>query len=203
MLKEIAHKYGILFVSDEVQWGMGKTGKMWCIEHWDVVPDIITTAKSLASGLPLGACIADAKLMDWKPGAHSTTFGGNPLACAAAIETIRLLEDGLMKNAKVMGDYCKDQLLAMQKKHKSMGDVRGLGLLLAVEFVLDKKTKEPAKAMANDIMMRCFESGLMTLTCGVSGIRLCPPLIVNKATIDQGIAIFDRVITEMEKKHLK
>ncbi len=203
MLLEIAHKYGILFVSDEVQFGMGKTGKMWAIEHWDVVPDIITTAKAIASGLPLGACIADADLMDWKPGAHSTTFGGNPLACAAAIETIRLLEEGLMKNAQVMGDYMRNALLDLQKKHKSMGDVRGLGLLLAVEFVLDRKTKVPAKAMANDIMMRCFELGLMTLTCGVSGIRLCPPLIVDKATIDQAMAIFDRVITEMEKKHLK
>ena len=203
MLLEIAHKYGILFVSDEVQFGMGKTGKMWAIEHWDVVPDIITTAKAIASGLPLGACIADADLMDWKPGAHSTTFGGNPLACAAAIETIRLLEEGLMKNAQVMGDYMRNALLDLQKKHKSMGDVRGLGLLLAVEFVLDRKTNVPAKAMANDIMMRCFELGLMTLTCGVSGIRLCPPLIVDKATIDQAMAIFDRVITEMEKKHLK
>lgn len=203
MLKEIAHKYGILYVSDEVQFGMGKTGKMWAIEHWDVTPDIITTAKAIASGLPLGACIADADLMDWKPGAHSSTFGGNPLACAAALETIRLLEDGLMENARVMGDYFKSALLELQKKHKSMGDVRGLGLLLAVEFVLDKKTKEPAKAMANDIMKRCFESGLMTLTCGQSGIRLCPPLIVNRAMIDQGLAIFDRVITEMEKKYLK
>jgi 4-aminobutyrate aminotransferase len=203
MLKEIAKKYGILYVSDEVQWGMGKTGKMWCIEHWDCIPDIITTAKAIASGLPLGACIADADLMDWPPGAHSTTFGGNPLACAAAIETIRLLEEGLMENARVMGDYCKGALLDLKKKHRSIGDVRGLGLLLAMEFVLDRKTKEPAKAMANDIMMRCFELGLMTLTCGQSCIRLCPPLVVDRATLDQGLDILDRVITEMEKKHLK
>ena len=203
MLKEIAAKYGILYVSDEVQFGMGKTGKMWAIEHWDVVPDIITTAKSLASGIPLGACIADADLMDWQPGAHSTTFGGNPLACAAALETIRLLEESLMENARVMGEYTMNALKDLQKKHRSMGDVRGLGLLLAVEFVLDRKTKAPAKAMANEIMQRCFELGLMTLTCGQSGIRLCPPLIVDRATIDQAMAIFDRVITEMEQKYLK
>jgi 4-aminobutyrate aminotransferase len=176
---------------------------MWCIEHWDVTPDIITTAKAIASGLPLGACIADADLMDWPPGAHSTTFGGNPLACAAAIETIRLLEDGLMENARVMGDYTKKALLDLQKKHKSIGDVRGLGLLLACEFVLDRKTKEPARKMANEIMMRCFELGLMTLTCGQSAVRLCPPLIVNRQIIDQGLEIFDRAITEAEKKHLK
>ena len=203
MLKEIAHKYGILYVCDEVQWGMGKTGKMWAIEHWDVTPDIITTAKAIASGLPLGACIADADLMDWPPGAHSTTFGGNPLACAAAIETIRLLENGLMQNAAMMGKYFMDRLKEMQKKHRSIGDVRGLGLLLAVEFVMDKKTKEPAKNMADEIMMECFRRGLMTLTCGQSAIRLCPPLIIDKATADLGLDILDAVIGDMEKKHLK
>jgi 4-aminobutyrate aminotransferase len=203
MLMEIAHKYGILYVSDEVQWGMGKTGKMWAIEHWDVTPDIITTAKAIASGLPLGACIADADLMDWPPGAHSTTFGGNPLACAAAIETIRLLEDGLMANAARMGEYFMGRLKEMQQKYRSIGDVRGLGLLLAVEFVMDRKTKEPARAMANDIMMECFRRGLMTLTCGQSAVRLCPPLIVDKATADQGLDILDAVIGDMEKKHLK
>jgi 4-aminobutyrate aminotransferase len=202
MLKKIAEKFGILYVSDEVQWGMGKTGKMWAIDHWDVEPDIISTAKAIASGLPLGAIIADADLMDWPPGAHSTTFGGNPLSCAAAIETIRLMEEGLMKNAEVQGNYMKDQLLAMQQKHPSMGDVRGLGLLLAVEFVLDRKTKEPAKKMADEIMMECFKRGLMTLTCGTSGVRFCPPLIVDKATIDQGLEILEQVITDLEKKYL-
>jgi 4-aminobutyrate aminotransferase len=203
MLKDIAHKYGILYVCDEVQWGMGKTGKMWAIEHWDVTPDVITTAKAIASGLPLGACIADADLMDWPPGAHSTTFGGNPLACAAAIETIRLLENGLMENARVMGSYIMERLHAMQQKHRSIGDVRGLGLLLAVEFVLDRKTKEPAKQMADDIMKECFKRGLMMLTCGISAIRLVPPLVIDRTTTDQALDIFETVVAEMEKKHLK
>jgi len=202
MLKDIAHKYGILYGVDEVQWGMGKTGKMWAIEHWDVTPDIITTAKAIASGLPLGACIADADLMDWPPGAHSTTFGGNPLACAAALETIRLLEDGLMANAKKMGAYIMDKLKGMQEVHPSMGDVRGLGLLMAVEFVMDRKTKEPAKKMADEIMMECFRRGLMTLTCGISGIRFCPPLVIDTSVADQALEIFEGVVTDMEKKHL-
>jgi 4-aminobutyrate aminotransferase len=202
MLKEIAHKYGILYICDEVQWGMGKTGKMWAIEHWDCTPDIITTAKAIASGLPLGACIADADLMDWPPGAHSTTFGGNPLGCAAALETIRLLEDGLMENARVMGDYCMDQLKAMQERHPSIGDVRGIGLLLALEFVLDRKTKEPAREMANEIMAECFRRGLMLLTCGQSTVRLIPPLVIDKTTADQALEILDTVIGDMERKYL-
>jgi len=203
MLSAIAKKHGILYVDDEVQWGMGKTGKMWAIEHFDCTPDIISTAKAIASGLPLGAIIADADLMDWPPGSHSTTFGGNPVACAAAIETIRLLEDGMIANAKTMGDYFKDRLLAMQEVHPSMGDVRGLGLLLAVEFVLDRKTKEPAVDMANEIMDQCFRRGLMLLTCGKSGIRLVPPLVVDKTTADQGLDIFEAVVGDLEKKYLK
>lgn len=203
MLSAIAKKHGILYVDDEVQWGMGKTGKMWAIEHFDCTPDIISTAKAIASGLPLGAIIADADLMDWPPGAHSTTFGGNPVACAAAIETIRLLEDGMIANARTMGDYFRDRLLAMQEVHPSMGDVRGLGLLLAVEFVLDRKTKEPAVDMANEIMDECFRRGLMLLTCGKSGIRLVPPLVVDKTTADQGLDIFEAVIGDLEKKYLK
>jgi len=203
MLSAIAKKHGILYVDDEVQWGMGKTGKMWAIEHFDCTPDIISTAKAIASGLPLGAIIADADLMDWPPGSHSTTFGGNPVACAAAIETIRLLEDGMIANAKTMGDYFRDRLLAMQEVHPSMGDVRGLGLLLAVEFVLDRKTKEPAVDMANEIMDQCFRRGLMLLTCGKSGIRLVPPLVVDKTTADQGLDIFEAVVGDLEKKYLK
>ena len=203
MLSAIAKKHGILYVDDEVQWGMGKTGKMWAIEHFDCTPDIISTAKAIASGLPLGAIIADADLMDWPPCSHSTTFGGNPVACAAAIETIRLLEDGMIANAKTMGDYFRDRLLAMQEVHPSMGDVRGLGLLLAVEFVLDRKTKEPAVDMANEIMDQCFRRGLMLLTCGKSGIRLVPPLVVDKTTADQGLDIFEAVVGDMEKKYLK
>ena len=202
MLKEIAQKYGILYVCDEVQWGMGKTGKMWAIEHWDVVPDIITTAKAIASGLPLGACIASADVMDWPPGAHSTTFGGNPVACAAAIETIRLLEEGLMENARVMGEYFMGRLKEMKNKHRSIGDVRGLGLLLAVEFVLDRDTKEPARKMADEIMGECFKRGLMMLTCGQSAIRLCPPLVVDKTIADQGLDILDEVIGLLEKNYL-
>jgi 4-aminobutyrate aminotransferase len=200
-LSELAKKHGIMLMIDEVQTGMGKTGKMFAIEHFGITPDILVTAKALASGVPLGACIAPKSIMDWEPGAHSTTFGGTPMGCAAALATIDLLEDGLIKNAETLGKFMMGELGKMQKKHPSIGDVRGLGLMIGIEFVKDKKTKEPAPKVAHDVEIGCFEKGLMLLTCGPNGIRLVPPLIITREQCTVALEILDEVITKIEKKH--
>ncbi len=199
-LKEICQRHGILLVVDEVQSGMGRTGKMFAIEHWDVEPDIICSAKALASGLPLGACIASRKMMDWPPGVHSTTFGGNPLSCAAARATLELLAGGLVENAAKQGAFLLRELKKLQKKHFSIGDVRGLGLMIGIEFVFDKKTKEKAGAIAQDVMMECFQRGLMLLTCGPNAVRFVPPLVVDRNLCKIALEIFDAAVSEIEKQ---
>jgi len=194
MLKKVAEKYGIYYVVDEVQSGMGRTGRMFAIEHWGVVPDIITVAKALASGMPIGACIAPRKLMSWVPGAHSTTFGGNPIACAAALKTIELLENGLMKNAEKMGKYIMSRLQKMWEKYDIIGDVRGKGLMIGIEFVRDKKSKKPAPDYSNEVEQQCFRNGLMLLTCGPNSVRFIPPLIIDEEIADKGLKIFEKVV---------
>ncbi|MCJ7507612.1 MAG: acetyl ornithine aminotransferase family protein [candidate division Zixibacteria bacterium] len=201
MLKKICEKYGILFVMDEVQAGMGRTGKMFAIEHWNVVPDILVAAKAIASGLPLGACVASRKLMSWEPGAHSTTFGGNPIACAAALKTIELLENGLIKNAEKVGNFIMKRLAKMKAKYEIIGDVRGKGLMIGIELVKSKKTKEPAGEYAEEVMQQCFRNGLMLLTCGQSGVRFIPPLIIDEETADRGMDIFEKVISKINHKN--
>ncbi|MEW5701056.1 MAG: acetyl ornithine aminotransferase family protein [Candidatus Zixiibacteriota bacterium] len=200
-LAALAKKHNILLIVDEVQSGIGRTGKMFAIEHYGVTPDIITIAKAIASGVPLGACIAPRSIMDWPPGAHSTTFGGSPLGCAAAQATLDLVEGGLMANAAKQGKYLLGELKKMQKRHPSMGDVRGLGLMIGVEFVLDRKTKKPAPKVANDIMMKAFESGLMLLTCGPNGVRFIPPLVITRAQCEVALEILDKVIGTVERQH--
>ncbi len=199
-LAALAKKYGIYLIVDEVQAGLGKTGKMFAIQHWGVTPDIITVAKALASGIPLGACIAPHEIMDWPPGAHSTTFGGTPIGCAAAHATLDLLEGGLIDNAAKQGKFMLAELKKMQKRHPSMGDVRGLGLMIGIEFVLDRKTKKPAPKVSEAIMMETFKKGLMLLTCGPNGIRLVPPLIISRHQCQVGLEILDEVIGQVEKK---
>ncbi len=202
-LKKMCEKFGILFVADEVQTGMGKTGKMFAIEHWGVTPDIIATAKALGSGLPIGAAIASAKLMSWEPGAHSTTFGGNPVACTAALETIKLLEGGLMKNAERVGKLMLEELNRMMERHDIIGDVRGKGLMIGVEIVKDKKTKKAMPEWAEGIMMEGFRRGLMFLTCGPNSLRIVPPLIVTAEQAMAGLAILEKSITALESKKRK
>ena len=199
-LKEMCEKHGILFVADEVQSGMGRTGKMFAIEHWGVVPDIIAVAKALASGLPLGACIASKELMSWEPGAHSTTFGGNPVACSAGLATMELLEGGLIKNAAKMGNSIMKQLEKMMQNHRSIGDIRGKGLMIGIELVKDKKKKTPAPEMAEELMQECFRNGLMILTCGPNSVRFIPPLIVDEETASEALAIFEKSLTKVERK---
>lgn len=188
-LRAVTKKYGILLIADEVQAGMGRTGKMFAVEHWGVEPDIITLAKGIASGLPLGAMIARADLMDWEPGSHANTFGGNPVACAAALETVDLLQKKLLKNAQVVGDYLKSKLNELSRQYPIIGDVRGVGLMVGVELVKDRETKAPASKDRDLVIEKSFRKGLLLLGCGESSIRFCPPLTITKKHVDIAVAI--------------
>ncbi|PYV17974.1 MAG: acetyl ornithine aminotransferase family protein [Acidobacteria bacterium] len=198
-LRELADRHGILLVFDEVQCGMGRTGRMWASEHFGAAPDILITAKGLASGLPLGVMIARADLMDWKPGAHASTFGANPIACAAALETIRLLEEKYVRNAARMGDYILDKLARWPAKHPTVGDVRGKGLMIGIELVKNQKSREPNPESRRRVVERAFELGLLVLGCGESTLRLMPPLVVEPEHADFALEVLDRAIAELEK----
>ncbi|MBI3326856.1 MAG: acetyl ornithine aminotransferase family protein [Nitrospinae bacterium] len=198
-LREVCDKYGILLIADEVQSGMGRTGKMWAVQHWGVEPDILCLAKGVASGMPLGAMVARRSVMTWPPGAHGNTFGGNPVSCAAALATIRLIENGLMQNATEQGAFILDALAAMLPRHPSIGHVRGKGLMLGVEFVQDRATKEPAKELRNALVQQAFEHGLLLLGCGQSVVRIAPPLTIERSLVEEGLAIFEDALTEAEK----
>lgn len=193
----IARKYGILYVADEVQSGMGRTGTMFAIEHFGVSPDIIALAKGIASGLPLGAMMAPARIMDWEAGSHASTFGGNPLACQAAMATIGLLEEGLMANAAAQGERLMQGLLQMQDRFECMGDVRGKGLMVGVELVTDRERKTPAADWRGRIIQRAFEKGLLILGCGHNSIRFCPALTVDPDEIDVCLSIFEECVKEV------
>jgi 4-aminobutyrate aminotransferase len=197
-LRQLCDKHGILMIVDEVQSGMGRTGKMFAMEHWNIVPDIICLAKGIASGMPLGAIIARADLMDWGPGSHASTFGGNPVSCVAALETIHLLEEELMDNACRVGSYLKDRLSDLATSHRLIGQVRGLGLMIGVELVRDRATKEPANAQRDEIVQTCFQRGLLLLGCGVSTLRFCPPLVVTKDHCDTAVAILHDVLKKWD-----
>ena len=193
-LYKIAKKYGILYVADEVQSGMGRTGKMFGMEHFKVNPDIIAVAKGIASGMPLGAMIAPAKIMNWEAGSHASTFGGNPISCQAAMATIKLLENNLMKNAEKQGNRLMKGLQELQKTYECMGDVRGKGLMVAVELVKDRETKEPATKLRPQIIKRAFEMGLLVLGCGENSIRFSPSLTAKAAEVDTCLTIFEEVM---------
>jgi len=199
-LRKVCDKYGILLIVDEVQSGMGRTGTWWAIEHFGVEPDMITSAKGIASGLPLGACIARESVMTWPKGAHGNTYGGNPISCAASLATIDLLEESYLANATEVGQYALDALQEIQVRHPSIGDVRGKGLMIGVEFVKDKATKEPNEEIRNMIEDTGFEHGLLLLGCGKSTIRLAPPLCITKSEMDEALEIFEETITVGEKK---
>jgi 4-aminobutyrate aminotransferase len=196
-LKKIAEKYGILYVADEVQAGMGRTGKMFAMEHFGVTADIMALAKGIASGLPLGATIAPAKIMNWEAGSHASTFGGNPLSCQAAMVTIELLESSMMKNAAVQGDRLLKGLIELQKNYECMGDVRGKGLMVAVELVKDRETKRPATDWKNRIIKKAFEKGLLLLGCGENSIRFSPSLSVTPGEVDVCLSIFEEAVKEV------
>lgn len=197
-LRRLCDKHGILLIADEVQSGVGRTGKWWAIEHWGVEPDIVCAAKGIASGLPLGAMIARASLMEWPRGAHGNTFGGNPVSCSAALVTLDLIENGMMQNAAEMGQYILDALAEVAARHPSIGHIRGKGLMIGVEFVSDKKTRQPAKRLRDRIVHAAFTRGLLTLGCGESVIRISPPLNITRSLVDEGLEIFEAAIAEGE-----
>jgi 4-aminobutyrate aminotransferase len=197
-LRDLCDRNEILLVADEVQSGMGRTGKWWAIEHFGVEPDIITSAKGLASGMPLGAVIARKSVMKWPPGTHGSTFGGNPVSCAAALATIQLMEDGLIDNAARMGDYLLGKLREMADRHPSIGDIRGKGLMIGVEFIKDEDTRIPDKALRDRIIDEAFVDGLLLLGAGDGVIRLMPPLIIDEAAIDEALEIFEGALNRCE-----
>jgi 4-aminobutyrate aminotransferase len=199
-LRKLCDKYGILLIADEVQSGMGRTGKWWAIEHFNVEPDIYTTAKGIASGVPLGACIARQSVMTWPRGAHGNTYGGNPLACVASLATIDLIEKLYLKNAAEMGEYTQDALKEIQARHPQIGDVRGIGLMIGVEFTKDQLSKKPDEQLRDRVVDLAFERGLLLLGCAKSIIRVAPPLSVSKQEIDEGLEIFEEALTIAEKE---
>ena len=189
-LRKLCDKHGMLLVADEVQSGMGRTGKLFACQHWDTVPDIICLAKGIASGMPLGAIIAAADTMNWPSGSHASTFGGNPVSCRAALATLALLEEGMIDNARQRGEQLRQGLVALTKKHPSLGDVRGLGLMMAVDVVRDRSTMTPDPAARDALVQAAFHKGLLLLGCGESAIRFCPPLCITAAQIDAALRIF-------------
>jgi len=199
-LRELCDKHDILLIVDEVQCGMGRTGKWWAIEHFGVEPDIVTAAKGIASGMPLGACIARREIMDWEKGSHGNTFGGNPISCAASLATIDLIEQEYMQNAAEVGQYTLDALAEIQSRHPSIGDVRGLGLMIGVEFVKDRASREPAGELTERVVNLAFERGLLMLSCGQSVIRIAPPLSISRSEVDEGLAIFEEAVGLAEKE---
>jgi 4-aminobutyrate aminotransferase len=198
-LERLCRQHGILLVMDEVQSGMGRTGKWWASEHAGLTPDIVCIAKGIASGLPLGATVARADLMNWKPGAHATTFGGNPVSVAAALATIKLLEGGLIENARRQGDHLLAKLADWSRRHRLVGDVRGRGLMIGIELVRDKQTKERADAERNAVLEAAFQRGLLLLGCGPNTIRLCPPLVIDQEQADCALEILEESLTTVEE----
>lgn len=200
MLQELCRKHGILLVADEIQTGFGRTGKMFASEHWGIEPDILCVAKGIASGIPIGAMIARADIGTWGRGAHGSTFGGNPVACAAALATIQLIEEGLVENSAKIGTVLKDHLSALKARHSVISDVRGLGLMIGVEFEKSDGSGAPDGALRDRIMQKCFEKGLLLLGCGDSALRFCPPLIVKQEEANTAVTIFDAAISSAERQ---
>jgi len=200
-LKKLADKYGLLMIADEIQSGIGRTGKWFAMEHWKIDPDILCSAKSLASGLPLSATVARARLMDWEAGTHASTFGGNPLACAAATNMIDVIkEEKLLENAEKQGSYIMKWLQDVKQEQEIVGDVRGKGLMIGVEFVEDKITKTAGVDQAREVMIHCWRRGGAIVTCGVSTLRLVPPLTITRELVDTSLEILGDVIKEVEKE---
>lgn len=194
-LQSLAHRYGILVISDEVQSGVGRTGKMWASEFSPgFEPDILLSAKGLASGLPLGAIIAKGELMNWEVGSHATTFGGNPVNCVAALKTLELVENGLMQNAEIQGERLMKGLRELMKTHDCIGDVRGRGLMVGVELISDANTREKAVDLRNQLVQDFFKAGLLILGCGENSIRFSPPLTIQAPQIDYTLETLDRLL---------
>lgn len=198
-LRKLCDKHGILLIADEVQSGMGRTGKWWAIENFGVEPDILCTAKGIASGMPLGAMIARRRIMSWPRGSHGNTYGGNPISCAAALATIDLIENEYLENAHVVGDYAKNCLEEIAARHPSIGQVRGIGLMLGIEFVQNGDPSQPHEALRDEIVDLAFERGLLLLGCGKSVIRISPPLSATQKEINEAFVILEEAISIAEQ----
>jgi 4-aminobutyrate aminotransferase len=200
-LRAICSRHGILLVADEVQSGAGRTGKWWAIEHSGVEPDIVCMAKGIASGMPLGVCMSRAEIMNWVPGSHASTFGGNPISIAAALATIDVLEREGIANAAQVGGKMLERLRGWTETHPLVGEVRGRGLMIGIELVKDKATREPATALRNRVETLAFERGLMVLGCGETSLRLCPPLVVSEQEATVALDILEDALSQVEKEH--
>lgn len=196
-LRELCDRYGILLVCDEVQSGVGRSGKMWACEYEGIEPDILLSAKGLGSGMPIGAIVAKESVMKWQPGAHGTTFGGNPVCCAAALATLDIVEQELLPNVNKMGDRLISGARRLQEKYAAIGDVRGRGLMVGVEFVEERETREPAPDIPRELVNRAFQKGLLLLGAGKSSLRLAPPLVVDEYDVDTALQIIDMCLAEM------
>ena len=197
-LRELCNRHGILLIFDEVQSGVGRTGKMFACEHWGVAPDIMTLAKGLGSGMPIGMVVAKRSIMQkWSRGAHGNTYGGNPLCCAAALATLDLVEREYRANAAKIGDYFMEQLQLFAAKHSVVGEVRGKGLMLGMELVVDRAGKGPAKTLCDALITRAFHNGLLLLSCGLSTVRFMPPLMIDEADVDEAIELLGRSLEEV------
>jgi 4-aminobutyrate aminotransferase len=193
-LRDLCDRHGFLLVADEVQSGMGRTGKLFAVEHWDVEPDIICLAKGIASGMPLGAMIARDEVMDWPSGSHASTFGGNPVSCRAALATLELLAGGYTANAAQRGEQLRQGLLRLQRHCPQVGDVRGLGLMVAMDLVRERDTQVPDPALRDEVVQEAFRHGLLLLGCGESALRFCPPLCVSAEQVDTALRILAGVL---------
>jgi 4-aminobutyrate aminotransferase len=193
-IREMCDRHGILLVVDEIQSGFGRTGQMFAIEHWDTEPDVIAVAKGIASGMPLGAVVAREQVMNWPPGSHGTTFGGNPVCCAAALATMDVIEAGLVENAARQGAYMLDALCQMQARYPAMGDVRGKGLMIAVEWVADRESKTRAPELRNAVIQECYLRGMLVLGCGQNNLRFSPPLTVTRSEVDEALHILEAAV---------
>jgi 4-aminobutyrate aminotransferase len=199
-LKRLADKYDFLIIDDEVQSGIGRTGKWFAIEHWNVEPDIVCVAKALASGLPIGATVSKAGIMDWTKGSHASTFGGNPLSCAAAVAVLDAIkEENLLENANKQGAYALKKLGEFQERSEIVGDVRGKGLMIGIELVEDKESKKPAAQKAAQVILRAWKRGVAIVTCGASTIRIMPPLTIQRELLDAALDIVEDTISEVAK----
>jgi len=199
-LRRLCDRHKILLIADEVQSGMGRTGKWWAIQHFGVEPDIICVGKGVASGIPMGAIIARQSVVTWPPGSHGNTYGGNPLACAAALATIQLIQEGYMQNAAEVGEFAMDILAEIQVRHPNIGEVRGAGLMIGVDFIKNHSTKEPYPQFRDRVVDLAFERGLLTLGCGKSTIRVSLPLSITRQEIERGLQIFEQAITVAERE---
>lgn len=193
-IRRICDEHGIVMIVDEVQSGMGRTGKMFAIEHSGVKPDVMCLAKGIGSGLPIGICIAKDSIMNWGKGAHASTFGGNPVCIESALKTIELLENGLVENSREVGAYLEEGLNKLKDKYDVIADVRGFGMMLGVEFVTDKETLKPDPELRDRVEYACYERGLIILGCGANSIRWSPPLILTKENVDVALEIFEEAI---------